>query len=389
MHERLSQLFDRYYRKTISSEERTELFVLLADPTLEETVKTLILASYADNEQEEMPAAASEAVLQAILGKTVTMIPKPRRNLLAMRWTIAASLALLLATGAYLLQRPHTAAPLTIHLPPPAATPAGNGILLTLANGTRIPLDSAGNGQIATDGGAAIAFKDGQLSYNPAGGSTDAQAYNTISTPRGKQFHLVLSDGTRVWLNAATTLRYPAIFTGPERKVEIIGEAYFEAAGSATTPLRVIVPTQASIQVLGTRFNVNAYTESNHVTTTLLQGAVRVAAIAAPDAAVVLAPGQQARVLDSRKIAVAKVDTESVMAWRNGNFNFDGVVLKEVMQELARWYDIEVVYEKGIPDIRFFGELGRSLPLADVVKALEDSKVHVKMEGARKLVVLP
>lgn len=387
MHERLQLLFDKYYHKTISREERAELFALMNDPALEDTLKTLIQNSYAKGEKVEMPAAASTAVLNAILGT-----PAPTRRTVTLRWTMVAAVTSLLAVGAYLLWRPHPAKmpafarqSAQMHVPVKDTDVA----MLTLADGRRIPLDSLMTGAVAEDGGADIAFKDGQLSYSPAGKQIGADAFNVIQTPRGKQFHVVLADGTRVWLNAATTLRFPAVFAGKERMVEVTGEAYFEAAGKAEAPFRVVVPGHASIQVLGTQFNVNAYPEGSSVKTTLLTGAVKVAAAAAPDAPVVLSPGQQARVQDARKITVGKVDTDNVMAWRNGIFNFEGVALKEVMAELARWYDVEVVYEKGIPDIRFFGELGRSLPLADVVKALEDSKVHIRMEGSRRLVVMP
>ncbi|MBC9914400.1 FecR family protein [Chitinophaga varians] len=387
MHERLLYLFDQYYRKTISPEEKEELFTLMADPSLEEPLKALILESYSRGEKDMMPAAASAAVLQAILGTpTVVRRSFPLRRAIA----IAAAVAIVVAVGAWWLWRPHVVVPVTAKKSIPVARPKkeAEGAMLTLADGRRISLDSLMNGAVATDGGADIAFKDGQLSYNGAGKKADPNAFNVIHTPRGKQFHVVLADGTRVWLNAATTLRYPAMFA-KERVVEVTGEAYFEAAQQATAPFRVIVPGQATIQVLGTHFNVNAYPEGGSVKTTLLHGAVRVAAAAAPDASVVLSPGQQARVRDARKIAVAKVDTENVMAWRNGIFNFEGVALKEVMDELSRWYNVEVVYEKGVPDIHFFGELSRSLPLTDIVKALEDSKVHIRMEGTSRMVVLP
>ncbi|NML37817.1 DUF4974 domain-containing protein [Chitinophaga sp. G-6-1-13] len=388
MHERLLYLFDQYYRKTISPEEKEELFALMADPSLEEPLKTLILESYSREEKDVMPAAASDAVLRAILGTPTTVRRSfPLRRMIA----IAAAVAVLLTIGAWWLWRPHPAVPVIAKKSAPAVRPEKDTEVatLTLADGRHIPLDSLMNGEVATDGGADIAFKDGQLSYNRAGKEADPNAFNVIHTPRGKQFHVVLADGTRVWLNAATTLRYPAMFSAKERVVEVTGEAYFEAAQQATAPFRVVVPGQATIQVLGTHFNVNAYPEAGSVKTTLLHGAVRVAATAAPDAPVVLSPGQQARVRDARNIVVAKVDTDHVMAWKNGIFNFEGVALKEVMDELSRWYNVEVVYEKGIPDIHFFGELSRSLPLTDVVKALEDSKVHIRMEGAGRMVVLP
>lgn len=389
MNERLQLLFNKYYHKTISPAEKEELFALMADPSLEEAVKSLILNSYASGEKDEMPPAASDAVLQAILRLTETeRAPVKRRRLVPVKWAVAATVAILLGTGAYMALR-HTPRPdMTASQPAPATVPVKEGPVLTLASGKQISLDSLQNGLVASDGGADIAFKDQQLSYDPAGMQSGAGGNNTITTPKGRQFKIVLADGTQVWLNAASTLVFPTLFSGSRRTVEVTGEAYFEVAENATAPFHVMVAGAAEIQVLGTRFNVDAY-PNDHIKATLMQGAVRVKATTPTGASVMLAPGEQARLGGNQKIVVKKVDTDAVMAWRNGIFNFDGVALKDVMAELARWYDIEVVYQNGIPDIRFFGELSRSLPLADVIKALEESKVHVKLEGNHRLVVLP
>ncbi|MBV7533023.1 FecR family protein [Chitinophaga sp. sic0106] len=394
MTDRLRQLFQQYYNKTISPQGEQELFALMADPALEEEVKALILDSYHSGELDVMPEAASGAVLNVILqissGEESRPAPKTMyRRLPAVVWTSAASVALLLVAGIYFWLRPSKTPPVVAANPKPVMAPSQGTAMLTLADGRQISLDSLQNGLITTDAGADIAFKDGELLYDSKSGQAAPDARNTISTPNGRQFRVVLSDGTQVWLNAASTLRYPAVFPENERSVEITGEAYFEVAANSRAPFRVTVPNQAEVQVLGTHFNVNAYPDIASIKTTLVQGAVRVRATTT-NASVVMSPGQQARMTgNSDHIAVEKADVDNVMAWKNGLFNFNGLKLKEVMNELARWYDVEVVYEKNIPDIRFFGELSRSLSLQDMIMALEESKVKVRLEGKRKLVVLP
>lgn len=271
--------------------------------------------------------------------------------------------------------------------------PGKEGAILTLADGTTVVLDSMGNGLVAVQNGSEVSLKDGRLQYNaenPAAGA--AAAYNTIATPKGRQFQLLLSDGTKVWLNAASSLRYPAFFSGSERKVEVSGEVYFEVAKNARMPFRVSVNDQTSVEVLGTHFNINSYRDEASINTTLLEGSVR---ILNNGNKAVLQPGQQARVgqLDAQQgpikiVNAADVNTEKVMAWKNGVFNFQDATLEEVMRQLERWYDIEVVYEKDIPKLEFVGKMGRDLSLANVLRGLEMSEVKCRIEG-RRLIVLP
>jgi transmembrane sensor len=264
--------------------------------------------------------------------------------------------------------------------------PGKTGAILTLDDNTTVVLDSLGNGLVTNQNGTKVLLRNGQLLYQ-ADKTQAIVAYNTMTTPKGRQFQLVLSDGTKVWLNAASSIRYPTVFGNKERKVEITGEAYFEVAHNASAPFKVKVNAETEIEVLGTHFNINSYENEESINTTLLEGSVRVKNISGT---IVLAPGQQARVNGEEKIKVfSDVDVERVMAWKNGVFNFNDATLQEVMRQLERWYDIEVRYEKGVPGLEFYGKMGKDLSLQTVLRGLEKSNVHFRLEEGRKLVVLP
>lgn len=221
--------------------------------------------------------------------------------------------------------------------------------------------------------------------------------WNTMQTPKGRQFVLRLPDGTRVWLNAASSISYPTSFNGKERLVKVTGETYFEVAADKTKPFKVSVNEQAEVEVLGTHFNINAYSNASNIATTLLEGAVRVAVHGQGNVAkqtAMLQPGQQALIETaaefSKTVRVTTLnDPGKVIAWKNGVFNFEGVTLKEMMQQIERWYDITVVFEKGVPDIRFEGKINRNVNLNGILKALDESGVHYRMGGNRQLVLLP
>jgi hypothetical protein len=270
--------------------------------------------------------------------------------------------------------------------------PGKQGAILTLADGRTVVLDSLGNGVVASQGGTKVVLNNGRLAYNTEGAATAEPAYNTMTTPKGRQFQVTLPDGTKVWLNAASSLRYPTAFTGKERTVDVTGEAYFEVApmlsGSGDRmPFIVKINDATQVQVLGTHFNINAYKDEATINTTLLEGSVR---IVNGGEKAILRPGQQAQTgLSTRIKIVADANVEKVMAWKNGVFDFQDATLEEVMRQLQRWYDIDVVYEKGIPKLEFIGKMGRDLSLAEVLGGLQLSKVHFRLEEGRRLVVLP
>jgi len=270
--------------------------------------------------------------------------------------------------------------------------PGGNKATLTLANGSKIILDSTHNGALTEQGGINVVKLNGQLAYKPGGNKTVELLYNTVTTPKGGQYQLLLADGSRVWLNAASSLRFPTAFIGNERKVELTGEGYFEVAKNASVPFKVNIAGKCEVEVLGTHFNINAYADEATVNTTLLEGKVKVTAVTqlqpATHKAQILSPGQQTLLYSSGMIKLnTNVNVEEVMAWRNGVFNFDGADIDVVLRQLARWYDVSIVFEGEVPRRNFAGEMQRDLNLSQVLRILEKNNVRFRIEG-KKLIVL-
>jgi transmembrane sensor len=264
--------------------------------------------------------------------------------------------------------------------------PGGNKAVLTLADGSQITLDSAGNGAIAQQGNVqVIKLNSGQLAYQAGGAGQPKSGYNTLTTPRGGQFRIVLPDGSNVWLNAASSLRFPTAFAGKERAVELQGEAYFEIAENTQQPFKVMV-NDMTVQVLGTHFNVMAYADEQQARTTLLQGAVKVVRGVQ---ALTLKPGQQAVTDHQSNINLKEnINLEEVVAWKNGYFQFNHEPLEGVMRQVGRWYDAEIAYEGNVPSREFGGQVLRSSSITDVLKMLELTGVHFRVEG-KKIIVTP
>jgi ferric-dicitrate binding protein FerR (iron transport regulator) len=385
-------------KETLSSEEQQTLqawreasagnealFHRLQDPVyLEMEVKALLDMDYQDSVAELFDKLGIEEA-----GRVAAM-SRIRRMGQSRRWVAAA--LILLCIGAYLWLRK---APIRTGSVPAGeiakadVAPGGQGAILTLADGSTVVLDSLGNGPVATQGGSKVLLQNGQLAYkkNNTGGEL---IYNKMTTPKGRQFQLLLPDGTRVWLNAASSIHYPVTFAANTRTVDITGEAYFEVAKDNARPFHVQFATPSGeggeVEVLGTDFNINAYSDEASANTTLLEGSVRIIHGAANT---MLRPGEQAQVSAEKAIhIVSDANIEKVMAWKNGVFDFQDATLEEVMRQLQRWYDIEVVYEKDVPKLEFIGRMGRDLSLSKVLSGLEVSKVHFRLEG-RRLVVLP
>ncbi|RAJ08453.1 FecR family protein [Chitinophaga skermanii] len=274
--------------------------------------------------------------------------------------------------------------------------PGQEGAILTLADGSTIQLDAAGNGIIAHQNGTNLTVNHGQLAYEANGNAPAETMYNTLTTPKGRQFKILLPDGTTAWLNAASSIRYPTQFTGDSRKVDITGEVYFEAAtihkGGRLVPFMVNANNKFEITVLGTHFNVNTYSDEPTMHTTLLEGKVAIA-MNRPNGKeqIILQPGEQASLTMQGDIVKNRVikpaDVEKIMAWKNGVFDFNDMKIDEVMRQLKRWYDIDVKYESGVPDIEFVGKMTRDIPLNGLLIALEKSNVHFRLEG-RTLIVM-
>lgn len=334
---------------------------------------------------------ASDKDLKGALDRN-SLVISARRIPLLRKWSwAAASVLLLLGIGGYFLLADKKNQPaVAVHPPADIAAPAGNRATITLADGTQIFLDSAGQGQLAQQGAIKVVkLANGKIAYQPLGAESNesdyAVTYNTLSNPRGsKVIDMRLSDGSHVWLNAGSAITYPVAFTGDSRRVELEGEGYFEVARD--TKRKFIVTTGGvSTEVLGTHFNINAFKDDDqNVKITLLEGAVKVNH---GQATGLLQPGQQALVNDEIQID-ANVDVAMVMAWKNGYFQFDKASLQSVMKQLSRWYDVEIVYEGYNRPRTFAGEMERSLSLSGVLKILEKNKVHFRIEG-KKLIVIP
>lgn len=369
--EQIQYLLQQHLDGTITESESA----LLADALLEEEgteALELALQEMAMGSEKD-PSYKKERWQDMISG--ILSTSQRKSPLRFIQFAAAAILLGIIATGLYFWNNGEKKTE-TAYVKNDVA-PGSNKAILILGDGSRVALDSSGN-QVLRQGTIAIHQQGGQLQYDQQGTETSV-SYNTLSTPRGGQFQIILPDGTKVWLNAASSLRYPTAFTGSERKVEITGEAYFEVAKNAAMPFRVKISQEATVEVLGTHFNINAYADEAAIRTTLLEGKIKVMDV-------VLNPGEQAQITTGIQIN-RHVDTSAVMAWRYGLFNFEGQNLKEVMRQLSRWYDIEVIYEGTVPDIVFGGKMLRNINLSQLLKILEDAEVHFTLEEGRKLII--
>lgn len=316
------------------------------------------------------------------------ILPVKSRIYFLQRYWWAAACIILLTAGAYYLSR-QTQQPVMVNRAPVKdVAPGGNRAVLTLSDGSVITLDSAGNGVLAQQGNTRITkLNNGQLAYSGSGNPEGKVLYNTMSTPLGGQYQLILPDGTGVWLNAASSISYPTAFTGNERSVTVTGEAYFEVVKNEKMPFRVKAGN-TTIDVLGTHFNINAYKDEASINTTLLEGAVRVNVSQQQQQ---LRPGQQARVMaNGASIQVVEhADISEVMAWKAGFFSFNDADLPTVMRQLSRWYNVEVKYEGSIPQRVFTGEIGRNLTLSQVLKGLTKTRIKYRIENGNRIVIQP
>ena len=262
--------------------------------------------------------------------------------------------------------------------------PGGNRAVLVLEDGTEVLLDTVGRGTIAENAHTKVTkLDDGELAYSSAAANEGSVSFNTLTTPKGGQYAITLVDGTRVWLNSASSIRFPTSFKGSERTVELTGEAYFEVARHHSMVFKVKV-NDIEVKVLGTHFNIMAYNDEAAVNTTLLEGSV---SINRQKEIVLLRPGQQAQIKASEKIGIIKnADIGQAIAWKNGIFNFNGSDIEATMRQIARWYDIEVIYEDKITE-HFNGSIPRNASIEKVLNMLEHTGVvHFNRQG-RKIFV--
>jgi transmembrane sensor len=399
--ERLQYLLLQYLEGRATGSERQRLSQMLTEEKhnsdLEDIMEELmttetIMPDYKQAEWQPVIEAliAQNAASDQLPGTKALPDHKVVRMKNLLRIAAAAVIILALGVTGYLLFFNTTKKQVEVaQVTPEVKAPESNRAVIILANGQKIYLDSAVNGQLALQSNVKLVkLENGKIVYSHEGGAqTGTLQYNTLSNPRGSRvIDMALADGSHIWLNAGSSVTYPVAFIGKERKVSITGEAYFEIAKNAAMPFTLNINNKAEVMVLGTHFNVNAYENESSINTTLLEGAVLVRAAGQTQ---LLAPGQQAQVDDAQKIKLMKkVDLNQAIAWKNGLFDFNGMSVQEVMRQLERWYDIDVVYEKSVPDIEFGGKITQNVSLKGLLIGLEKSELHFRLEG-RKLIVLP
>ena len=397
------QLLEQLLSKEILSDSDKEWLLHYLSNTATGELRELLLLRFRNDlaADTRIDASVSEQIWQQVSSQRNRNTAQTARVTLpahlhplkrARTWWAAAAIFLLLCAGAYLrLSRVTQGTGHGAGAPSSVAEniPAGRqGALLTLADGSLVQLDTIKNATIALEGGATARVINGELVYE---GNGHELAYNTISTPKGRQYTVTLPDGTRVWLNSGSSIRCPVVFADAERLVKITGEAYLEVANNPTQPFRVNVNDRAVVTVLGTQFNVNAYDNEKYIATTLLTGSVHIAdSRQAAANTVTLAPGQQAQLPANGATGPIKVlpnaDVEQTVAWKNGLFSFEHASLAEIMRQLERWYDIEVVYENTQPDIALRGEITRDVPLAELLAALKKMGLQYKLDERRLII---
>lgn len=393
----LSGLIHKYLENRISPDEYRELWRLLNEYPNEEPLNDELnkLWQTAKAEVPMIEGAVWNNKMQSGIEKLNEQAQPakspvyPMRFVKRYRWIAAAVIFFFLVSSVLFLKfkdREHAYTSNVKYKVSQDRLPGGDRAVLTLSDGRTIILDSAGEGMLAQQGKTSIIKKkDGQLVYNPAAGQSNEVIYNILQTPRGGQYKITLPDGSKVWLNAASSLKYPVVFAGKERSVDITGEAYFEVAKDPSRPFRVHL-NNMEVEVLGTHFNINGYADEDAVRTTLLEGKVKVLVA---DQSKYLLPGQQAQLRASGKIAVVDdVNLDETVAWKDGNFQFENSDIKAVMRQLARWYDVEVSYE-GTVDKHFIGNISRDVKLSQVLSMLQQTgEVKFTIEG-KKLFVMP
>lgn len=363
------------------------------DSATKEEIKEMVTLLRAED-NGEMESVDWERIWSKV-HETSLGTTRPARKMIWLR-AAAAAIIILIGAGAYFFNQKsdqNTKTGIAKALPVNVketndVPPGGNKAILTLGNGQQIILDSAANGVLAQQGNAdVVKLASGQLAYRGTGNAVEI-IYNTLGTPRGGQYRLMLPDGSKVWLNAISSIRYPTAFTGKERKVEITGEAYFEVAKDASRPLEVVVKRKNSddlqITVLGTHFNVNAYHDEPGIKTTLIEGSVKVSR---NNQAVIIKPGEQTELNDSGTLKVIHdADVDEAVAWRNGLFEFQDADLQSILRQVMRWYDVDVEYQQNIPERYFTAIISRDKTLTGVLEILKLSDIDYKLEG-KKLVI--
>ena len=392
-------LLKRYLDNTITTAEAEELFAWLKNDSFENNLEVeQIMAAYYQNSFTDSAIHATESSrenLNELLKKINTnqrKKPAPVKTINRKWWMVAASIIILLGVGIYFnfFNDKQQAVELAKSLPIEVEAPKGNKAIITLSDGRQVSIDSFTSGKIAIHNNMVITKNsNGEIVYSGKE-NEEAIAYNTLYNPRGSKVQTItLADGTRVWLNAASSLRYPVAFSGKERTVELNGEGYFEVAPNAQKPFHVAV-NDMDVEVLGTHFNINAYEDEKQIKTSLLEGSVKVNS---GSKSIMIKPGEQAALANSKNnadgdITINTLIGDDVIAWKNGFFAFRHSDLNEILKQLSRWYDIDVDYKGNNKKQEFTGKIDRSLGLSDVLKILDRTGVRFKIEEGKRLTIL-
>ncbi|MBB2148129.1 FecR family protein [Pedobacter gandavensis] len=386
LEERFSYLFEQYFSKQGSPAETEELLRLIDSGDYDQQLKTIIDQHYDNFEPYQSPFSLEQEdqILNEVLSvkNPGTKLKIAWRKRLWVKISIAASIVLCLGTAFFAYH--HYTYTKRQELAASLIGPGSNKARLVLSNGKVILLDTLKNGSgVFEDGVQITKTKDGQLIYKISDQNAEnANLINTIETPKGGQYQVQLPDGTDVWLNAASSLKYSSDFTDKKREVTLSGEAYFEVAHRANQPFLVHTPNQV-VEVLGTHFNINAYPDEETQVTTLLEGQVKTRS---KEQTILLKPGQQSILnLNNDRLKMMAADLETVMAWKNGDFIFKDEDLASVMKKVERWYDVDVVYDGVDPNtIKLGGWVSRSKNISAVIKIIEPiAGIKIKIDGRR------
>ncbi|WP_293310571.1 FecR family protein [Pedobacter sp. UBA5917] len=375
----------------MNTEEIKYLLKKYNDQTASPQEKKLIEEWYEHvNGEELQPSEFSETEIKSQSFSNIQSrikahanVKKPKQIKLFSAWFFRAAIVLItLSAGLYLyLKQTESNVPVIISkVNKTEIIPGGDNAILSLADGSKVVLNKTADGQIADQSGVKIIkTKSGELLYRFVGDpNASATAMNTVSTPRGGQYHLILADGTEVWLNAASSVKFPAAFAGNERKVEVTGEVYFEVSKNKAKPF-IVHTDQSDIKVLGTHFNVNTYDDEEYQRTTLLEGSIE---MKTGNQKVLLTPGQQANIGGkSGAIKIREIDDlEAVIGWTNGYFQFEKSDLQSVMRQVSRWYNTTVNYNGTIPAKQYTGKIPRSVNVAKLIEMLSYTGIHCSVE---------
>ncbi|MBO9632970.1 MAG: FecR domain-containing protein [Chitinophagaceae bacterium] len=391
-----ADLLQKYLDGSISPAEMDELFTYIKNNSDAGTGFENILEAAFNQSYNEVPALSRkehgeilEKMLSNIEQPSISIIPVHRVHFMR-RWGWAAAAVLItMVAGTYLwFSKPLSPGPAKTQQEMAINTaPGKKGALLTLADGSQLVLDSAGNGVIAQQPGADISLQKDQLHYQQQDNKTSnaGTAFNTVSTPRGRQYHVTLPDGTRVWLNAASSLHFPVQFPEQERTVTLTGEAYFEVAANTKAPFKVMGGNQ-EVTVLGTHFNISAYDDEAAVKTTLLEGRIKVSPLSNPTLSRILQPGQQSIVQPGQLNVSTNADLQDVISWKNGQLSMKNLDVKALMRQISRWYDVDVVYEGPLTERHFGGIIDQSIYLSNIIEVLEAGGIRCRLEGKKLFV---